>query len=235
VTDERRYHHGDLPAALLTAVHEVVRERGQGAITLREVARRAGVSHAAPAHHFGDKAGLLTAYAVQGFDELRARLERARDDAAAMGVQPLASIGLAYVGFAVEEPERFGVMFRPEHLHSDTGYRTACDGAFQVLVAAVRGIRPDLDPRDPEVMLAATGAWSVVHGFATLWLDGNLDDSITALTPEEATAAPLTAFGATLFAAAGVAGPDPHHVTPQRYLDASRPSDPEPGPADRPA
>jgi len=227
--DDRRYHHGDLPAALLAAVHEVVRERGQGAITLREVARRAGVSHAAPAHHFGDKAGLLTAYAVQGFEDLRTRLERARDDAVAVGLQPFDGIGLAYVRFAIEEPERFGVMFRPEHLHRDTDYRAACDGAFQVLVAAVRDIRSDLDPVDPELLLAATGAWSVVHGFATLWLDGNLDDSITALPVDEATAQALTAFGSTLFAAAGVPGPAPDHASPRHHLDVSRLVDPDRG------
>jgi AcrR family transcriptional regulator len=218
--DDRSYHHGDLPAALLAAVEQVVQERGPAAITLREVARRAGVSHAAPAHHFGDKAGLLTAYAIEGFEELRHRLQTAGDAAAQGGLSPFAAIGLAYVRFAIEEPARFAVMFRPEHLHGDDAdYRAAGDGAFGVLMSAVRQIRPDLADDDPQLLLAATGAWSSVHGLATLWLDGNLDERITSLSPDEATAATLSAYGATLFAASGATPPPDGGISPLHYLD----------------
>lgn len=202
----RAYHHGDLPAALLDAVDAVVRERGVGAVTLRAAARQAGVSHAAPAHHFGDKAGLLTAYATHGFAALRDRLQAAQDQAADSGEPELLAIGLAYVRFAAEEPGRFTVMFRPEALRAEQpAYRGACDAAFAVLREAVRRVRTDLAPDDPELLQAATGAWSIVHGFATLWLDGNLAPEITAAPPADAAAAALGQFGATLFAAAGVA------------------------------
>src|SRR6186713_342124 len=78
--DARPYHHGDLPRALLEAAVEAIAEVGPAAVSLRDLARRAGVSHAAPAHHFGDKAGLLTALAIEGFELLTAELTRAGSD-----------------------------------------------------------------------------------------------------------------------------------------------------------
>jgi AcrR family transcriptional regulator len=206
-TDDR-YHHGDLPTAVLAAVDEIVRERDVAGLSLREVARRAGVSHAAPAHHFGDKAGVVTAYATEGFEILRDRLARAGRDAASTDQRELLMIGLAYIRFAVDEPGRFRVMFRPEHVREeDPGYQRAREGAFGVLVAAVRELRPELDPDGPELLSAATGAWSIVHGFATLWLDSDLPSEITAHPAEDAAAAALLQFGATLLAAIGAEAP----------------------------
>jgi AcrR family transcriptional regulator len=172
------------------------------------VARRAGVSHAAPAHHFGDKAGLLTAFAVQGFEALADRLRAARRDATSAGRESLGPVGLAYVRFAIEEPGRFAVMFRPDELHaSTTPYRAANAAAFDVLLDAVREVRPDLGETVPELVRAASGAWSIVHGFATLWLDGNLDEELATLDPIDAAAATLGAFGATLSVIGGHAPP----------------------------
>lgn len=110
MTGTRGYHHGDLPRALLDAAVEVIAESGPAALSLRDLARRAGVSHAAPAHHFGDKAGLLTALAVQGFDLLADALRGAED---------LLSAGVAYVDFAVGHRAHFDVMFRPDLYRSD--------------------------------------------------------------------------------------------------------------------
>lgn len=195
------YHHGDLPAALLEAVDGLVREGDVAAVTLRAAARRAGVSHAAPAHHFGDKAGLLTAYATQGFVALRDELAAAGTASAGSGVPPLFAMGLAYVRFAVEHPGHFAVMFRPELVNADLpAFQEASDAAFGVLLDGVRSLRPDLDPEDPQILLTATGAWSMVHGFATLWLEGNLPDEITGQPLEEAAAGALLAFGGLLAA-----------------------------------
>jgi AcrR family transcriptional regulator len=206
--DERTYHHGDLPAALMGAVDQIVRDQGAAGVSLREVARRAGVSHAAPAHHFGDKAGLLSAYAAEGFALLREQLVDASRSAEADDGPNLFAIGLAYVRFALEEPGRFTVMFRPEAVHADQPlYRESCDAAFAVLDDAVRRLRTDLEPDDPELLAAATGAWSIVHGFATLWLDGNLDEAVTSMPSDDAAAAVMGAFGSTLFMAAGLTPP----------------------------
>src|SRR5829696_9192910 len=112
--DARPYHHGDLPRVLLEAAVEAIAEVGPAAVSLRELARRAGVSHAAPAHHFGDKAGLLTAVAADGFRRLAATL---RDTYQASG--SFLEVGVAYVGFAVGHRAHFEVMFRPELYHPD--------------------------------------------------------------------------------------------------------------------
>lgn len=200
------YHHGDLPTALLEAVDGLVREHGVAAVTLREAARRAGVSHAAPAHHFRDKAGLLTAYAAQGFAALRAELIAAGSGVEAEGGRQVFEMGLAYIRFAVREPGRFTVMFRPEALRAeDPAYREACEAAFAVLREGVAAIRSDLEKDSPELLVAATGAWSLLHGLATLWLDGNLAPEITARPPDQAAGAVLDGFAATVLMAAGIA------------------------------
>ena len=152
----RPYHHGDLPRALVRVAVEVLSEVGPGGLSLREVARRAGVSHAAPAHHFGDKAGLLTAVAAEGFSRLADELEAEED---------FLEVGVAYVRFAVSHRAHFEVMFRPELLRSDD----------DVLVAARARAAATLYPAAGSVD-AGVAAWSLVHGFATLWLDGALPD-----------------------------------------------------------
>src|SRR5688500_16200867 len=116
----RTYHHGDLRRAVLTEVRRIIREQGVSVVSIREVARRARVSHAAPAHHFGNKAGLLTAFAIQGYD-LLADTVKADIDAARVTKPPdvLAVMGQAYVRFAIENPEHFGVMFPGELVNED--------------------------------------------------------------------------------------------------------------------
>ena len=136
------YHHGNLRNALLSAALEVVREEGVGAISLREVARRAGVSHAAPAHHFGDKAGLLTALATQGYELFGAAL---RDGAARAQGDPklrLSWVGWAYVMLAAQHRQRFEIMFRPELLHqADAELVEASSTAYLELTKMVRSFR----------------------------------------------------------------------------------------------
>jgi AcrR family transcriptional regulator len=110
----RPYHHGNLRWAVLAAAVEAITEVGPAGVSLRDLARRAGVSHAAPAHHFGDKAGLLTALAAEGYsllaDALEAAQHRTRD---------FLEVGVAYVRFAVEHRAHFEVMFRPDLYHPD--------------------------------------------------------------------------------------------------------------------
>src|SRR3954451_3549792 len=103
------YHHGDLRRALLDTALEAVAEQGPATISLRDVARRAGVSHAAPTHHFGDKAGLLTALAVEGFDQLAKALATSR-----LASNSFLELGVTYVRFAVTRRPLFEVMFRTD-------------------------------------------------------------------------------------------------------------------------
>lgn len=169
------YYDGDLRAALVQAALDLIREDGLGTLTLRGVARRAGVSHAAPAHHVGDLAGLFAAIAVTGHEVLAQQMTRAaaavpRD--AAPG-EVLAAGVRAYVAFAAERPELAGPMFRRElwERHSepvDAALRQGYAGLRDtVLAEQERGWRPHLDPD------AATQAvWALAQGVATLQAEG---------------------------------------------------------------
>lgn len=183
----RGYHHGDLARSLGQAAVELIEERGIAALSLRELARRAGVSHAAPAHHFGDRAGLLTAVATEGFRRFGAALADARQAAGPNPFAQLAATGRAYVHFAARERGYFELMFRPEHLNqADPELQAASQASYQVLLdtviaAQAAGMAPGVDPQS-----VALGAWASVHGLATLWLDGNLTQHIPGVTLEQA-------------------------------------------------
>ena len=157
----RSYHHGDLRRALLDEAVAAIAESGPSGWSLRELARRAGVSHAAPAHHFGDRAGLLTAVAAEGFDLLAEALAGAGGD--------LLDMGVAYVRFADTHRAHFEVMFRPRlYRADDPKVRAARARTHDVLHGGVRRAV------DGESDTAARAAWSIVHGFAELWLNGTL-------------------------------------------------------------
>lgn len=173
-TTPRPYHHGDLRRAILSAALDVIAAEGPSALSLRDLARRAGVSHAAPAHHFKDRTGLLTAIAAEGHGLLAATLTEAAD---------LREAGVHYVRFAREHPAHFQVMFTPELLRAnDVELATARALSAESLRRAVAARRPDpdVDPR-----LAAVAAWSLAHGFATLLLGHNLDGPVGDQDPEE--------------------------------------------------
>lgn len=169
------YHHGNLREALLDAVGEIIREKGVGAVSLREAARRAGVSHSAPAHHFGDKLGLLTAYAVRGFALFGERM-RAAAASAADPVERLNALGIAYLKFALEEREYFEVMFRSDmHDDEDEQLCELSESVFATLTEVAGTLGDDAAPgADP--LATAIASWSTVHGLATLWMDGALTD-----------------------------------------------------------
>ena len=172
------YHHGDLRAALIRAAEEVIRERGVDGFSLREAARRAEVSAAAPTHHFGDARGLLTAVAVEGFRDLCAALAAADARSARDGasrVERLRAQGRAYVAYALAEPARFDVMWRKGRIDtSDAAYITAAARAFELLCAAVedRPAAPEGQPGATSGDARVIASWSMVHGFARLALDG---------------------------------------------------------------
>jgi AcrR family transcriptional regulator len=143
-------------------------------MSLREVARRAGVSHAAAAYHFKDKAGLLTAVAAQGYRMLTEELKTARDDH-----RSYLEVGVAYVRFAVSHRAHFEVMYRPElYRPDDPEVREARAGAAALLYGTASP--------DTSQLAAGAAAWSLVHGVATLWLNGNFPEQLGS-DPEEAT------------------------------------------------
>ncbi|MFN3946008.1 MAG: TetR/AcrR family transcriptional regulator [Allosphingosinicella sp.] len=170
VKKARGYHHGDLRAAVIAAAEEVIGERGLDRFSLRETARRAGVSPAAPAYHFGDARGLLTALAADAFrrfGDALAAADRDGDRTARIRAQ-----GMAYVGFALAHPAKFDLMWRYALIdREDADYGAAAARAFAVIDKAVRG--EEAIARQGDIAVAPSIAcWSMVHGFARLALDG---------------------------------------------------------------
>jgi AcrR family transcriptional regulator len=162
-----RYHHGDLPNALRRAAADVIVERGLGGFSLREVARRAGVSHTAPAHHFGDVRGLLTSIAEEGFLKLQAASEAAiagSDDP----VERLAALGVAYVGLARSSPAHCEVMFRSDLIDEDDDGVMHCGlGAYGVLERTVQELI-DAEQLSVAVDDATWLCWSAMQGLVVL-------------------------------------------------------------------
>jgi AcrR family transcriptional regulator len=153
------YHHGDLRPALLRAAARLLEKEGAAALSLRELARRAGVSHNAPYRHFADREALLAALAADGFRLLGEALAGAARR----------EMGEAYVRFALAHPQRFRLMFGGHVSLSRHGeLEQAAASPYQALVAAFRA-EPSI--ADPET--AAAAAWSLVHGLSHLLLDGH--------------------------------------------------------------
>jgi AcrR family transcriptional regulator len=171
---KKPYHRVNLEQSLLDAAVALIGEGGPHAFTLREVARRAGVSHNAPYRHFRDKGDLLAAVAAQGFDRLTESMNKAMAKGRT-GTERLRLAGRGYVQFALESPQHLLVMFegpnpaepRPEH--TESGQR-----AFQILLDAIANVQAEgaLPKGDPHRF--AVVAWSGVHGLAKLAIGGQL-------------------------------------------------------------
>ena len=166
----RSYHQGDLRTALVGAALALLADNGADALSLRAVARRAGVSAMAPYRHYPDKEALLAAVAVQGFDGLR-KVLRAADQAAPAG-QALVDQAAAYVRYALENPALFRLMFGPKRLGTHPELIAAGEAAYAVLATRVAAETPADADRDAR----ALGCWSLVHGLASLFLDGRISD-----------------------------------------------------------
>ena len=172
MTTVRPYHHGNLRQAVLAAAVDAITDVGPAGVSLRDLARRAGVSHAAPAHHFGDKAGLLTALAAEGYGLLADALADVQ-----VRTQDFLEVGVAYVRFAVGHRAHFEVMFRPDLYHpDDPAVRAARERASEALSGGI-GSLPS-GRAGPDARVAGVAAWSLVHGFATLWVNGALSPEL---------------------------------------------------------
>ncbi|MES2600503.1 MAG: WHG domain-containing protein [Pseudomonadota bacterium] len=194
---DQPYHHGDLHEALLLAAKRVAERDGFNGLTLRAVAREAGVSHAAPAHHFGDITGLLSELAAIGFQQFSAALGAATCTAASTEAAELGRAN-AYVAFARDNPCMFQLMFRAERLdHSRPVLQEASKAAFTNLASIVGARRHEEIALDHLTLPQAADVariWSLVHGFAMLYLDGRLQyilDAAPGITEEMLLAAML--------------------------------------------
>lgn len=196
------YHHGDLRETLLTACLRLIETEGIGAVSLRRVAREAGVSPGAPYHHFADRAALLGALAGRGFALLAADLTAVREKTEDP-VTALTEITDAYVAFAIDHPAYFRLMFRPElsQPDKDAEAEEAGEAAFAALADTVADcVRVGALPADSTGVLTVA-VWSLGHGIASLWLDGQLDKRSTELdTSARAVATQVSRLITTLLA-----------------------------------
>jgi AcrR family transcriptional regulator len=173
----RPYHHGNLRPALIRAALELVRTRGVTALTLRAAARKAGVSQAAPYRHFADKDALLAAVAEEGFRAMEAAMREALATADDAPLVRFHALGRAYVGFARAHPSQIRVMFGRE-VANRSAHPTLQDAAaatFRLLVDAIAGCQRAGLIRAGDTEELAVSAWSMVHGFSALVIDGQLD------------------------------------------------------------
>ncbi len=171
------YYDGDLGRDLIDTALELIAREGPSAVSLRSLARRLGVSHAAPANHFPDKAALFTAIAMEGFELLAAAIQdavrRLGPDATAR--QRLGAAGRAYTSFAVDHRPYFEVMWHGDLLHQDDpALAAAGEATFALLLGGVGDAQAEGWAAGTDPHTVAYLAWSVVHGLAALWLGGSL-------------------------------------------------------------
>lgn len=172
------YHHGHLRQALLAEAAHVLESSGADAISMRDLARRIGVSHAAPGHHFDGRHGLLSALAADGFAALADALEQ---EMAGPEDTWLEKVGRAYVRFALAHPERYRLMFTTGITSGECEERLRIESsrAYMALLQSVYGSPPEIDPADYRLGAGELGAWAVVHGAVMLWIDGQLEGAAT--------------------------------------------------------
>jgi len=166
-----RYHHGDLRQALIDGALEIIGDGDVQALSLRALARKVGVSYAAPYHHFSDKTELLAELAVDGYKKLNAEMTRQQEMVRDDPSDSLVAAGRAYLFFAVSHPSHYRVMFSLKKLDEYPPLKVAADECFQRLLENTRAVLGNAAPEETIVGLANL-TWATVHGAATLWNDG---------------------------------------------------------------
>jgi AcrR family transcriptional regulator len=191
--EDAPYHHGALRDALLEAAERVLERDGLSGLTLRAVAREAGVSHAAPTHHFGDLTGLVSELAAIGFRQFNVTMAAA-GAAGAPRIEKAMARAKAYVAYAQAHPGMYGLMFRTERLDmSRPSLHEAAEASFAGLAGSIGANRHEQIHKEAlslEQAAAIARAWSLVHGFTMLLLDNRLSDILCRL-PKGTTAESL--------------------------------------------
>jgi AcrR family transcriptional regulator len=189
-TSSSTYHHGDLPAALVRAALELLEEGGASELSLRAVARRAGVAPSAPYRHYADREALLSAVASVGYRELAESLATAHPSPATQG--DLATVAVAYVQFALQRPALFRVMFG-EPCDRESAERVTATAAISAYVGGI--VQRAFPGAEPEAL--STAIWALVHGLAFLHLDGKLDSSDSGAVADRVRASVLAVIAAS--------------------------------------
>lgn len=170
------YHHGNLRQALIDAALDIIDKSGVKGLSIREVAKKAGVSHAAPYRHFKDKDDLLSAVAVEGFEmvikDTMDRFEKNSDNP----IERFRQSGLAYIDFAAAHPSHYRVMFSSSEQNLSDNVDTHAREAFMILYSSIAECQKKKLVKDHDTFELAITAWSLVHGYAMLVLEGFIKD-----------------------------------------------------------
>jgi AcrR family transcriptional regulator len=196
------YHHRALREALVTSGRKLLEEKGFRGFTLRECARRAGVSHAAPAHHFDSINDLLAEIATRGFGELTAAMTAEARRAGADPAARLAGQGLGYMAFAAANPVLFRLMFNRETDDYETpALKAAAKASREMHFAAIEAAIPKASSEVKTRM--SDFAWATVHGFITLVLDSQIGEGESSRALKARSLAMLSAMAETVVRAGG--------------------------------
>jgi AcrR family transcriptional regulator len=176
-----RYHHGNLRAALLDSALEVLTETGVAGFSMREAARRAGVSQSAPKHHFGDTRGLLGALATRAYRQLCERLEAV--ELSGLDIRErVTGLAVEYVAFARDNRALFDLMWRMTQFdYDDPELTEQKHRALHALDRVLRGTDAGPTPNEDPALVQSYAVWSLVHGYTTLALEGAIDKQTTDL------------------------------------------------------
>lgn len=177
VKPKSQYHHGDLARALIDAAILMIAELGSKALTLRSVAKKVGVSPAAPYRHFTDKEALLAAVAEEGYLKLIGYMEKALENTQVLAVEKLVLLGGAYIEFAEQHQAHFRVMFGPE-IENKPQYpdlQQATTYAFGLVVKTILEAHQQHELKQASAEIMALAFWSMIHGFASLYIDGQIE------------------------------------------------------------
>lgn len=177
---KKTYHHGDLKNALIKAGVEILAKDGVGGLSLRKVALKAGVSHSAPYAHFVDKQALIAAISTEGFRQLYKRVSTVAEEYKTKSPRQLVEAAWAYVQFALDDRDRFKVMFSGV-LEKEKEYPEFVAEAqknFQLVKMIVEANQASGVLRSGPSDLAALSAWGIIHGFVMLLLEGQISHSV---------------------------------------------------------
>lgn len=172
--EPHHYHHGDLKNALIAAGLQLLIEKGVNGLNLREVARRAGVTHAAPYRHFADKEALIAAIAEDGFQRLGERIRAAHNAVTGDAATKLTTLGHAYITFALEQPDSFRLMFSHTIAHREQypELYTAAKAGFLLLQSIIEEGKATGLFVNADSIAMTKSVWSMVHGLASLLVEG---------------------------------------------------------------
>jgi AcrR family transcriptional regulator len=177
---KKNYHHGDLKNALIQAGVEILAKDGVSGLSLRKVALKAGVSHSAPYAHFVDKQALIAAISTEGFRQLYERVSAVTTKYKSQPTKQLIEVAWAYVQFAMDDPDRFKVMFSAvlEKEKEYPEFVAESQRNFQLVKMIVEANQASAQLRSGPSELVALSAWGIVHGFVMLLLEGQIPHAV---------------------------------------------------------